>query len=76
MKVKTVKVTDKGQIAIPIEIRKENGIENGDDLIIIGDNGKIMMEKVNDSIKDDFKDLLKNSESIARELWDHKEDEV
>lgn len=31
----TVTVTDKGQIAIPIELRKAYGIEKGDKLIII-----------------------------------------
>ena len=26
--------------------------------------------------KDDFKDLLKHSESVAKKLWDNKEDEI
>jgi AbrB family looped-hinge helix DNA binding protein len=31
----TITVTDKGQIAIPIELRKNLGIEKGDKLIIV-----------------------------------------
>ena len=34
----TVTVTDKGQIAIPIELRKEYKIDKGDKLIIIKRN--------------------------------------
>jgi len=45
MIIKTVKVSDKGQIAIPLDIRKINGINKGDNLIIIQEKGKILIEK-------------------------------
>ena len=77
--IKTIKVSDKGQIAIPSEIRQKAGIEKGDDLILMQENGKIMIEKIqriSAKMSDDFKDLLKNSEKVAKKLWSNKKDEV
>jgi antitoxin PrlF len=73
METKIIKVTDKGQISIPIEIRKAVGINSGDDLVIVHDNGKICMKKIK---KANFNDLLKHSEIVAEKLWDNKDDEV
>ena len=76
MIIKTINVSDKGQIAIPLNMRKVSGINKGDSLIIIQDKNKILIEKASKKIKDEFKDLLKHSESVAKDLWDNKEDEI
>jgi AbrB family looped-hinge helix DNA binding protein len=79
MTVKTVKVSEKGQISIPREIREEADIKKGDELIMVHGNGKIMLEKVEEiskSVKEDFKDLLIHSEKVAKKLWENPEDEV
>lgn len=76
MIVKTVKVSDKGQISIPIDIRELAGINTGDELIVIQEGSKILIEKPNNIIKDDFKDLLKHSEKVAEKLWSNEEDEI
>ncbi len=79
MIVKTVKVSDKGQIAIPQEIREEAGIKKGEELIIVQDNGTILLEKaqkVAAKMKDDFKDLLKFSEQSLKKVWVNKEDNI
>lgn len=76
MIVKTIKVTDKGQISIPIDIREVARIRTGDDLIIVQEGSKILLEKPENIIRDDFRDLLKHSEKVAKKLWDNKEDEV
>jgi len=79
MAIKTVKVSDKGQIAIPQSIRENMGIEKGDELIMLQIDGRIMLEKsqqVVEDIKDDFKDLLKLSESSLKKIWDNKENEI
>ena len=73
MEVNIIKVTDKGQISIPINIRKSACIEVGDELLIMRDNGAIIIKKMR---KEDFKDLLKHSEKVANKLWDNKEDEI
>ena len=37
------KVTSKGQVTIPVEIRKKLGIKNGDKVLFIEDSGRIYM---------------------------------
>lgn len=79
MTISTVKVSDKGQISIPTRIREEADINRGDSLIIIQDNGRLIIEKAEKGekiIKEKFKDLVKHSESIAEKLWSNKEDDV
>ena len=79
MEIKTVRVSEKGQIAIPTSMRENVGIEQGDDLILVETKGKILIEKadrVSKSMKDDFEDILKYNEDSLKEVWDNKEDDV
>lgn len=76
MIVKTVKITSKGQISLPVEIRKSVGISEGEDLIIIQEGNKILLEKTEDMVKDDFRDMLRHSERVAHTLWSNKDDEI
>lgn len=73
METKIIKVTGKGQISIPIEIRKSIGISEGDELIAVRSGETLCLKKIR---KEDFRDLLKHSEKVANKLWDNKEDEI
>ena len=73
METKIIKVTDKGQISIPVEIRKSVGINVGDELIAIRNGETLCLKKIK---RDDFRDLLKHSERVASKLWGNKEDEI
>jgi AbrB family looped-hinge helix DNA binding protein len=73
METRIIKVTDKGQISLPIGIRDSLKINQGDELIIARNNDAIIIKKIK---KEDFSDLLKNSEQVAKKLWDNKIDEV
>ena len=79
MEMKTIKISEKGQVAIPREIRKQMGLKRGDELVIIQDEDRILMEKadrVSKKVRDDFKDILKFSEESLKEIWDNKEDDI
>ena len=79
MIIKTVKLSGKGQIAIPQDMRREAKLKKGDKLIVIEDDGKLMLEKaekISARVKDDFKDMLRNSERVAEKLWSNKADEI
>ena len=73
METKIVRVTDKGQISIPVNIRSSVGISVGDELFVIENGKTILIEKIK---KSDFRDLLKHSEKVANKLWNNKEDEI
>lgn len=77
--IKTIKVSEKGQIAIPQVIRDSLGINQGDELIMIQMNNKILLEKsqkIEQKLQDNFKDILKFSEQSLKEVWDNSDDEI
>ena len=77
--IKTIKVSDKGQIALPVEVRESADINVGDSLILIQKGKRIMIEKtemIESKVKDDFKDLLKLSELSLKDLWDNEYDKI
>ncbi len=51
MIVKTVKISEKGQIAIPVDIREAIGLRKGDELLLLQDGNKIFMEKATEAAK-------------------------
>ena len=73
MEIKIIKVTDKGQISIPVEIRNAIGISAGDELIAIRDGESICIRKIKE---DDFKDLLKLNEKSLKKIWDNEIDDI
>ena len=77
--MRTVKVSEKGQIAIPQPMRNSMNIEQGDELVLFQLNNKILLEKsqkIEQKIKDNFKDILKFSEKSLKSVWDNKEDDI
>ncbi len=77
--IKTIRVSEKGQIAIPQIIREQMGIQQGDELVLLQIEGRILLEKAQkteEKLLDNFKDILKFSEKSLTEVWDNKEDEI
>ncbi len=80
------KVTVRGQITIPKEIRKKLNIKDGDKVVFIEENGKIVMEnstmlalrEVQETFKGEAERLgLKNEQDVVdlvkevrKEMWD------
>ena len=77
--IKTLTVSEKGQIAIPLSVREKMKIQKGDELILVQLDGKILLEKLEKiagKIEDDFKDIMKFSEDSLKSVWDNKEDDI
>lgn len=75
----TVNVSEKGQIAIPQEIRTLLGIKKGDRLVLATKNQKILIQKATNlskQIDDDFDDLLGYSEITLKKVWSNKKDDI
>ncbi len=78
LNIKTVNVSDKGQIALPIEMRQKMNILRGDRLLVMQLKDKILIEKVKnaDRLKDEFIDILKFNELSLDGVWNNKEDDI
>jgi AbrB family looped-hinge helix DNA binding protein len=76
---KTIKISSKGQIAIPVDMQREIGIKKGDELLLIRKGNKIVLEKtekIAKKIEDEFKDVHGLSEQSLKKLWLNKKDEI
>ena len=73
MSTKIIKVTNKGQISLPITIRNSLNILEGDQILLTQVDKRIILKKIE---QDDFSDLLKLNEKSLRKVWDNKEDEI
>ena len=79
MHLQTVRVSEKGQIAIPAKIRRSLGLKRGSTLLLIEDKGRLLIakaERVAGTLEDDFSDLTRHAEETFRELWENRADEV
>lgn len=65
---------DHGKITLPEVVQESLHIKQGDELIVTVSNQMILIKRKDN--EEDFSDLLKLSESVARKLWDNEEDEV
>jgi AbrB family looped-hinge helix DNA binding protein len=74
-----LRMSRKGQIVIPKEVRRRHELDRDTDLVL-QDEGDILVlrkkEDVDKALRDQFYPLLKASERSLAELWDHPEDDV
>ncbi len=76
---KKVKVSDKGQISIPVDVQRQIGIKKGDELLLIRKGRKIVLEKperVMEILEDEFEDIQSVTKSSLGRLWLRKEEDV
>ena len=75
------KVTAKGQVTIPIEIRKKLGIKNGDKILFVEESGRIyMMNTTMDALREAQRAIAGEAERLGlkdddvmtmiKELWE------
>ena len=77
--LKTVTISQKGQITIPRNLQRKMGIKKGDKFILVARGDNIMLKKspaIIKSIEDDFSDIIAISEHSLRKLWLNKEDDI
>lgn len=77
--IRTIRVSDKGQIAIPTDIRKKMGIKKGDSLVMLQKDDKIILEKSDKialKLDSEFRDVDAITEQSLKELWNNKHDDT
>ena len=77
--IRTIKVSQKGQVSIPTDIRKKMKIKKGDDLIMMVKDSKIVLEKSEDVgllLDGEFNDVKAITEEGLKKLWLNKHDDA
>ena len=60
------KVTSKGQITIPIEIRKKLGIKNGDKILFVEESGRVyIMNSTMDALREAQRSFAGEAERLG-----------
>lgn len=75
MEVEIAKVSEKGQIVIPSLLRKEIGIKKSDQFLVFGENGTIILKKIEKpSIKKTFDEIAAPIRKAVKEAGITKKD--
>ena len=73
--VSTTKLSSRGQIVIPEELRKKLGLETGTQFVVITDNKDTLVLKVIiQPSMDEFTALIKKAQSVAQKVGLTKQD--
>ena len=80
MDLKTIKLSEKGQISIPKEIRKEMNLKKGDKLVMISKDEKLILQKAdkllkNLNIEEESIHNMLASQDILKKDWNNKYDD-
>jgi len=77
--VHIVKVSSKGQIVIPKEVRARRRLGRDTDLVLLESGDALVLRKKSDVegiLNDEFAPLLRATEEALRDLWDNSDDDV
>ena len=62
----TTKMSSKGQVVIPEEVRKRLGLEPGTQFVVIGDKEAIVLKRLTPPSMDEFDDLIAKARKQAK----------
>ena len=64
--IETTKMSSKGQIVIPEDIRKRLGFKTGDKFLVMGDKDVVILKALSNPSLEEFDDLIKAARRQAR----------
>ena len=70
----TTKLSSKGQIVIPEEIRKEMGFQTGDQFLVLADKGVLILKTIEIPDLSEYHSLIKNSRQLAKSIGLEQQD--
>lgn len=74
MSIATTKMSSKGQIVIPEEIRTALGLKEGSQFVVIGKGDAVVLKAINPPRMEQFEQLLKEARKSARRVGLKKSD--
>ncbi|WP_461833925.1 AbrB/MazE/SpoVT family DNA-binding domain-containing protein [Desulfothermus sp.] len=72
--VATTKLSSKGQVVIPENIRKKLKLEAGAQFVVLGDKDIVILKKISPPSIDEFDALIKKARRTAKEVGLKKSD--
>ena len=75
--VRTLRVSEKGQVVLPADVRKMMNIAKGDELVLICDGERLLLQKgarAAAALGEDFSDLRAASERVLADVWENEDD--
>lgn len=70
----TTRMSSKGQIVIPEEVRNRLGLEAGVEFVVVGEGDAVILKVISPPSKGEFKKLLARAKSQARKAGLKKKD--
>jgi len=64
--IATTRLSSKGQVVIPEEIRKRLGLESGTQFVVIAENDVVILRAIETPSMDEFDELISRARSAAR----------
>jgi AbrB family looped-hinge helix DNA binding protein len=64
--IETTKMSSKGQIVIPEDIRNRLGLKTGDKFLVMGDKDVVILKALSNPSLEEFDDLIKSVRKQAR----------
>ncbi len=64
--IETTKMSSKGQIVIPEEVRNKLGLKTGDKFYVMGENDVVILKALSTPSMEEFDDLIKRARKQAR----------
>ena len=68
MEIELTKISSKGQVVIPVDVRKKLAIKEGETLAVSTENGLIVLKKVKNPIEADDLRTLKQIKEAWKEI--------
>jgi AbrB family looped-hinge helix DNA binding protein len=66
MLVQTTKMSSKGQVVIPEEIRLRLGLKTGEQFLVMGDKDVVILKTLSGPPIDEFKQMIKEARRVGK----------
>ena len=65
--IATTKLSSKGQVVIPEEIRKQLGLKEGDQFVVVGQDDAVILKSIKKPVLNEFDSLIDKARRQARD---------
>ena len=65
--IATTKLSSKGQVVIPEEIRKQLGLKEGDQFVVVGQGDAVILKSIKKPVLNEFDSLIDKARRQARD---------